>query len=515
LVCTNGTLVCQGDLGPSVETCNGIDDDCDGTVDNGFDLLNDVRNCGTCGNDCTDLGRHPESQNATPWCNNGTCRRACKQDYWDADGVYANGCEYHCVYTGLEVCDGVDNDCDGLTDGADADMFIPPPFCRQQGACAGATHQCTTYTPSLVGESGDEEDQLSSWSIHGATEVNTDEGILYATLTYADPVRTVRLYRDPALDPQDLMAEGSASADGVITLAERNGSGLSGSVTVTFRAVDMEILYGLPITTLVCSYGSAVDVVGLNRIALQESRCDNQDNNCDGQVDEPFVQEHQKGSHCEQDGSWGPVVYGACRGYGRWVCEGCSDPSDPQSCTGTGTRLVCDMTCGLPTCKPQTAPTPETCDGVDNNCNGLVDEGAPDEMVHVVAPSPLNPSETLDFFIYAYEASRPDARHDARGVLEHRSCSKALVMPWSSVSQTEAREACAQAGKRLCTEEEWTAACSWDSAASAWRTYPYGNSYSPTACNGWDYDPDCQGANDNYALPTGTPYGCPPPASSA
>ena len=34
------------------ETCNGIDDNCDGQVDEGFDLANDPFNCGICGNVC-------------------------------------------------------------------------------------------------------------------------------------------------------------------------------------------------------------------------------------------------------------------------------------------------------------------------------------------------------------------------------------------------------------------------------------------------------------------------------
>lgn len=34
LVCTGGGVVCQGDVGPNLEVCNGVDDDCDGVVDN-------------------------------------------------------------------------------------------------------------------------------------------------------------------------------------------------------------------------------------------------------------------------------------------------------------------------------------------------------------------------------------------------------------------------------------------------------------------------------------------------
>ncbi len=61
-ICTYGTQTCQDDAwgpctggtGPSSEVCNGIDDDCDGITDEG--LLNA---CGTCGESCYDLEMNP------------------------------------------------------------------------------------------------------------------------------------------------------------------------------------------------------------------------------------------------------------------------------------------------------------------------------------------------------------------------------------------------------------------------------------------------------------------------
>ena len=37
---------------PSAEVCDGRDNDCDGMVDEGFDLTSDPRNCGACGTAC-------------------------------------------------------------------------------------------------------------------------------------------------------------------------------------------------------------------------------------------------------------------------------------------------------------------------------------------------------------------------------------------------------------------------------------------------------------------------------
>jgi len=69
------------------ETCNGIDDDCDGNVDEGFDQDND--GVTLCGN-CTDV---PEGER-------------CEYDCNDEDPTIYGGAD--------ELCDGLDNDCDGF-----------------------------------------------------------------------------------------------------------------------------------------------------------------------------------------------------------------------------------------------------------------------------------------------------------------------------------------------------------------------------------------------------------------
>jgi hypothetical protein len=53
------------------------------------------------------------------------------------------------------------------------------------------------------------------------------------------------------------------------------------------------------------------------------------------------------------------------------------------------------------------------------------------------------------------------------------------VKPQVNVSEVEAQAACQNAGKRLCTEAEWTAACRGPQQTA----YPYGNEHIPGACN--------------------------------
>jgi hypothetical protein len=70
-----GTVTCTAEMPVQPdelsEACDGsfIDEDCDGFVDEGFDLLNDLNNCGSCGNVCS---------GADPECIEGECFRT----YW-------------------------------------------------------------------------------------------------------------------------------------------------------------------------------------------------------------------------------------------------------------------------------------------------------------------------------------------------------------------------------------------------------------------------------------------------
>ena len=70
---------CVGDE-PQNEVCNQRDDDCDGVIDNGFNLQRDKNHCGACGNVCP--GPNPQ-------CISGACFRT----FWvsEADGSNAEG----------------------------------------------------------------------------------------------------------------------------------------------------------------------------------------------------------------------------------------------------------------------------------------------------------------------------------------------------------------------------------------------------------------------------------------
>ncbi len=92
------------------EVCDDADNDCDGEIDEGFDLSSDPDNCGGCGVACT-AGPH-----ADPVCASGTCAYTCHEGWYDNNRLSEDGCEdSQCMPTG-EVCDGYDNDCDCTAD---------------------------------------------------------------------------------------------------------------------------------------------------------------------------------------------------------------------------------------------------------------------------------------------------------------------------------------------------------------------------------------------------------------
>ncbi|MFH2006022.1 MAG: MopE-related protein [bacterium] len=364
---------------PTEEVCDGVDNDCDGVPDNGFDTTSDPYNCGACGTVC-------EFDYGDATCIASSCHMTdCFPGHWDTNGDEADGCEYSCHTTnnGQEVCDGVDNDCDGQVD-EDFDLQNDPNNCGQchyacaffqgVGACVAGNCELSACRGGFVDKDGNAANgcecmmDLVEGTVPcdeavpgtcGAGEVCADvtgDGSSFCATIPIDGCDGVDQDCDGQVDEDapSQMAAGDCYTNPVGCTETFPGSGV-------FNCVG-ECTAGQP----TCVGGS---VVCGNQTGPAAELCDNLDNDCNGVVDDGYDKLNDP-ANCGGCGiqcsatvvNAVPIcLAGQCQVLaclpGFWDVNG--DPAD-------GCEYACTLTNG----------GVERCgDSVDNDCDGLVDEG--------------------------------------------------------------------------------------------------------------------------------------------
>ncbi|GAB4289623.1 MAG: hypothetical protein Kow0090_02400 [Myxococcota bacterium] len=227
--------------------------------------------------------------------------------------------------------------------------------------------------------------------------------------------------------------------------------------------------------------------------------CDGHDNDCNGIVDDDFDKtlDTSCGAYCADCVALFANAKGVCEKFECIMSECRENYWDMNKNPLDGCEYFCEITNG----------GVETCDGKDNDCNGMIDDGilcCPEDMVAI---------EGL-YCMDIYEASREDADGANPGVNnEGKAVSRKGVLPWLVGGDNSlAESACNRAGKRLCAADEWEKACRGPKKLN----YCYGNSYEPLTCNGIDAHcttvPAYKGCGKdeyNFQLePTGSYPGC-------